>query len=181
MAAERRRRYSTYGSVAYQPEYTAGSAARENPRREGPQHQRRPRVQPRERVAVRPSVQVREQSAVSVFAIVGFAAVAVCLFMVLTAGIQLVMVADQTYDLQSELTELKSEEKKLQAQYELAYDLAVIEKEMTTSGAMVKASTANTVYLDLSETDSVIYYERASSGIRGLTDRLEQLFSSIVS
>lgn len=181
MAEERRRRYSTYGSVAYQPEYTTGSAARAEPRREAPQHQRRPRVQPRERVAVRPSVQVREQNAVSLFAVVGFAAVAVCLFMVITAGIQLVTVADQTYDLQSELTELKSEEKKLQAQYELAYDLAVIEEEMTASGAMVKASSANTVYLDLSEADSVIYYERASSGIRGLADRLEQLFSGILS
>ena len=171
MATERRRRYSTYGSVAYQPQYD-GSAARQPARREAPQPQHRPRVQPRERVAVRPSVEVREQGAVSLFAIVGFMAVAVCLFMVLSAGIQLVTVADQTYDLQTELTELKSEEKKLQAQYELAYDLSAIEEQMTASGAMVKASAANTVYLDLSEADSVVYYERTSSGVHGLVDQI---------
>ena len=81
MATERRRRYSTYGSVAYQPQYD-GSAARQPARRETPQPQRRPRVQPRERVAARPSVEVREQGAVSLFAIVGFMAVAVCLYAV---------------------------------------------------------------------------------------------------
>lgn len=181
MASEyRTRRYSTYGSAAYQPEYD-GNAVRSPARREAEQPRRRPRVQPRERVVQRPSVEVRQQSPVSLFAIVGFAAVALCVFMLLSAGIQLAMVADETFDLQTELTELKAEEKKLQAQYELAYDLAVIEEQMTASGAMVRASSANTVYLDLAEADSVIYYEQAAGGIPGMVDRLEKLFSDLLS
>ena len=94
---------------------------------------------------------------------------------------QLVTVADETYDLQDQLEELRSEEKELLAQYELVYDLENIERQMTASGAMVKANSSNTVYLDLSEADSIIYYEQAAGGITGLVDRLEHLVSSLLS
>ena len=49
------------------------------------------------------------------FAIVGFAAVALCVFFMLSTLIQLVTVADETYDLQDQLEELQSEEKELMA------------------------------------------------------------------
>lgn len=180
MATERRtRRYATYGSVAYQPAYEENTVR--SPARRGAEPRRHPQVQPRERVAARPSIEVRQQSAVSLFAIVGFAAVALCVLMLLAAGAQLAMVADETFDLQSELTELETEAQKLQAQYEQAYDLAAIEEQLTTSGQMVKATTANTVYLDLSEEDSVIYYEQAAAGIPGLVDRLEEMVDSLLS
>ena len=178
MATERRtRRYPTYGNVAYQPEYPS-SAVRAPARREAEQPRRRPRVQPRERVAARPQVEVRAQGAIAPFAIVGFAAVALC---VLSTLIQLVTVADETYDLQDQLEELQSEEKELMAQYELVYDLEEIEQQLTASGTMVKANSSNTVYLDLSEADSIIYYEQASGGIPGLVDRLENLVSGLLS
>lgn len=180
MATDRKtRRYSTYGSVAYQPAYEDNAVR--NPARRGAEPQRRPQVQPRERVATRPSVEVREREAVSLFAIIGFAAVALCVFMLLRAGAQLAMVADQTFDLQTELSELQAEEQKLQAQYEQAYDLNAIEQQLTASGAMVKASSANTVYLDMAEADSVVYYEQAATGIPGIVDRLEQLFGDLLS
>ena len=89
--------------------------------------------------------------------------------------------SDETYDLQDQLEELRSEEKELLAQYELVYDLENIERQMTASGAMVKANSSNTVYLDLSEADSIIYYEQAAGGITGLVDRLEHLVSSLLS
>ena len=164
--ARRTRRYSTYGNVAYQPEYTS-SAVRAPARREVEQPRRRPRVQPRERIAARPRVEVRAQGAVEPFANVGFAAVALCVFIMLSALLQ--------------LEELRSEEKELLAQYELVYDLENIERQMTASGAMVKANSSNTVYLDLSEADSIIYYEQAAGGITGLVDRLEHLVSSLLS
>ena len=180
MATERRtRKYSTYGSVAYQPAYEENTVR--SPARRGAEPRRHPQVQPRERVAARPSLQVREQSAVSLFAIVGFAAVALCLVMLLSVGAQMAVVADQTFDLQSELTELETEAQRLQAQYEQTYDLAAIEEQLTTSGRMVKANDANTVYLDLSEADSVVYYEQAAMGVTGLVDRLEEIFAGLLS
>jgi cell division protein FtsL len=181
MATERwTRRYGGYGKMAYQPEYD-GNAARSPSRRQVEQPRQRPRVQPRERVTARPSVQVREQGAVSLFAIVGFVAVAVCVFLLLSTGAQLAMVADETFDLESELSDLKTEEKKLEAQYELAYDLSAIETEMTSSGAMVRASSSNTVYLNMAESDSVIYYAQSAEGVNGLVDWMEDLFSGLMS
>jgi len=174
MADERKRRYASYGNVAYQPELEDTSRRREA-------EQPRPRVQPRERVAERPKVQVRQQGAVSLFAIMGFLAVIAAVFLLLSTGIQLAVVADETFDLQDQLADLKEEEKKLQAEYELAYDLSAIEEQMTTSGAMVRAGAANTVYLELSETDSVVYFEEADSGIAGIVDRIEQLFHDFMS
>lgn len=180
MATDRAtRKYSSYGSLAYQPAYE-DNAVRE-PVRRGAEPQRRPQVRPRERVATRPSVEVRQREAVSLFAIIGFAAVALCVFMLLCTGAQLAVVADQTFDLQTELSELKAEEQKLQARYEQAYDLNAIERELTTSGVMVKASSANTVYLDMSEADSVVYHEQAATGISGMVDRVERIFRDLLS
>lgn len=180
MATERKtRRYSTYGNVAYQPAYEENAVR--TPARRGAEPHRRPQVQPRERVAARPSVEVRQQDPISIFAIVGFMAVAVCVFMLLSSGIRLVTVSHETFQLQEELSDLEEKEAKLLSQYERAYDLTEIEKTLTSNGTMVKASAANTVYLDLSEPDSVIYYEQAAGGIPGVVDRLEQLFKDLLS
>lgn len=176
MANERRtRKYDTYGSLAYQPEYQRGTAAPAR-RAHEPERERRPRVQPRTRTAARPQVEVRQQTAVAPFAILGFAAVALCALLLVMTSAQLAMANDEIVTLNSTLTELESEEKLLTARYELAYDLAAIEAELISSGEMVKASSAQTVYLDLSEGDSVTYYAAAESGVSGLIRMLEQLF-----
>lgn len=178
MANERRtRRYNTYGSLAYQPEYQRGTAAPAR-RAQEPQREHRPRVQPRTQTATRPQVEVRQQSAISPFAVLGFAAVALCaLFLVMTSA-QLAVANDEIVTLTSELSELKSQEKLLTAQYELAYDLSTIETQLISGGEMVKASSAQTVYLDLSEGDSVTYYAAAESGLSGFVRMLEQLFGA---
>ncbi len=189
MAAQRRtRRYETYGSSAYQPEYERGSAApvrrvRETERLRAaaqPRPAGRPRVQPRTRVAARPSVAVRPQSAVSPFAILGFAAVALVALLVVMTSARLAVVNDETVDLKATLSQLRSEEKALQARYELAYDLSAIEAQLTADGTMVKAGAENTVYLDLSEGDSVTYYERAEGGLSGLLHRAEQMLAGLL-
>ena len=181
MATERRtRRYETYGSVAYQPEYERGTAAPARRARQ-PERVERPRVQPREQVAARPQVEVRTQSAVSLFAIIGFAAVALCALLLVMTSAQLAMTNDEIVTLNSTLSDLQSEEKVLQAQYELAYDLQAIEAMLTSDGSMVKPSSGHTVYLDMSQGDSVVYYEAAESGISGLVRQVEQLLAGLMS
>lgn len=176
MANERRtRRYDTYGSLAYQPEYQRGTAAPAR-RVHEPERERRPRVQPRTRTATRPQVEVRQQTAVAPFAVLGFAAVILCALLLVMTSAQLAMANDEIVTLNATLDELESEEKLLTARCELAYDLAAIEAEMLSGGEMVKASSAQTVYLDLSDGDSVTYYAAAESGVSGLIRMLEQLF-----
>lgn len=124
---------------------------------------------------------VRPQSAVSPFAIIGFAAVALIALLVVMTSAQLAMVNDETVDLKATLSDLQDEEKILRAQYELAYDLSAIEDQLVAEGSMVKAGSANTVYLDLSGGDSVTYYAASERGLSGLLRQAEQILSDLLS
>ena len=84
---------------------------------------------------------------------------AAMLVMVLASSAQLVVVNDELVSLRSELQTLQEEETKLMAQYELAYDLQEIEKQMTESGQMNKVQSWQTYTLELSEPDSVEYFQ----------------------
>jgi len=84
---------------------------------------------------------------------------AAMLVLVLASSAQLVVVNDELVGLRSELQTLQEEETKLMAQYELAYDLQEIEKQMTQSGQMNKVQAWQTYTLELSEPDSVEYFQ----------------------
>lgn len=177
MATQRRARsYATYGNVAYKVDSSA--PVRERRRPEQP---RRPRVQPRERVASRPRVAVRQQSAVAPFTIVGFLAVIACAFLLVMSSAQLAMVNAETVELRSTLSQLQDEKKTLMAQYEKTFDLAALEQQFTADGSMVEAGAGQTVYLDLSQGDSVVYYEEARQGISGLVRQIEEFLSGMLS
>lgn len=182
MASERRTtQYRTYGSAAYQPEYEGNTVRRGGQRTRREEPVRRPRVQPRTQPVSRPSVEVRQQGAVAPFAIVGFVAVVLCALLLVMTSARLAVVRDETVALRSTLAELQEEQKMLLAQYELAFDLAEIEDMFTSDGSMVKAGSGQTVYLDLSEGDNVVYYEAASNGLSGLIRQVEEFFSSLLS
>ena len=183
MANERRAtQYRTYGSAAYQPQYEGNTVRRSGQRtRRHEEPVRRPRVQPRTQTVARPSVEVRQQTTVAPFAIVGFIAVILCALMLVMSSAKLAMVKDQTVELRSTLADLQQEEKILLAQYELAFDLADIEDMFTADGSMVKAGSGQTVYLDLSEGDNVVYYEAAENGLAGLIRQVEQFFAGLLS
>ena len=66
---------------------------------------------------------------------------------------------DKVVELRNELSELQSEETQLKAQYELAYDLQEIERQMLASGEMMKVQSWQTYTLELSEPDTVEYHQ----------------------
>lgn len=178
MATQRRmRQYPTYGNVAYQVESTA--PARE--RRREVEQPRRPRVKPRERVATRPQVQVRPQGAVAPFTIAGFVAAIACALLLVVCSAQLAMVNAETVELRSTLSDLQDEKKTLMAQYEKTFDLTALEQQLTADGSMVEAGTGQTVYLDLSQDDSVVYYQEAREGLSGLIRQVEEFLSGMLS
>ena len=102
----------------------------------------------------------------------------VVVIMTLMSYAQLVMVNDA----RSELRSLQTEESKLMAQYELAYDLQEIENQMLSSGQMVKIQSWQTYTLELAEPDSVEYYqsnklsEKIKALASGLMDSLREYF-----
>ena len=158
--AARKIRYSSYGNVAYDPAYDAGAVRAP---RDGRVVQ--PRVLPRERAVARPKVNLRPAGQVSLFAVAGFLAVAVFAAMVLMSYVQLNVLSDQVVDMRAQYADLKDEEARLLAQYELAFDLKSIETAVTADGRMVKPQSSQIHYMDLSGSDSVVVYEQETGAL----------------
>ena len=176
-AVKRRSRYTNYSRVPY--DAYDGSAARQLQREEVLRP--RPMVRPRERAVVRPRVRVREAGLVSPFAVVGFLAVGVFAVLLLFSYVQLTTISQQVVELRSEMTALQSEEAKRTA-YELSYDLSSIEETMTASGAMVRPQNGQVVYVDLSEPDTVTFFnqDEAAAGLDGMFESVKSIASEIV-
>ena len=183
-----RRRYRTYGNVAYQPEVEQ-EPARSPSRREQirgntvrrQEPVRQPRIVPRKRPAARPDIQVRTQSAFSPFAVAGLFSVLACTLLLVISTAQLATVNNDIVDLRGDLAGLMEENLMLQARYELVFDLEAIEKMFLSDGSMVRSGAGQTVYLDLSAPDSVIYYDGAGEGLSALVQRLERYFADLMS
>ena len=183
-----RRRYRTDGSVAYQPEVEQ-EPARSPSRREQvrgntvrrPAPERQPRIVPRKRPAVRPDVQVRTQSAFSPFAVVGLFSVLACTLLLVVSTARLAVVNNDIVGLRGDLASLQEESLMLQTRYELVFDLEAIEKMFLSDGSMVRAGAGQTVYLDLSAPDRVIYYDGAGEGLSALIQQWERYFAGLLS
>ncbi|MCI9549956.1 MAG: hypothetical protein HFF25_00170 [Oscillospiraceae bacterium] len=191
MATQRRngtRRYRTSGNVAYQPEFeqervresSRGGQVRGNTVRR-PEPRRRPQPQPRRRPAARPSIQVRPQGAVAPFTVVGLFAVLACTLLLVVNCARLAVANNSIVELRGDLAQLQDENRVLQARYELLFDVEEIERQFLSDGSMVRSSPGQTVYLDLSGGDSVVYYEGAGSGLSALLQRAEQFFAGLLS
>ena len=191
MAAQRRngtRRYRTSGNVAYQPEFeqervresSRGGQVRGNTVRR-PEPRRRPQPQPRRRPAARPSIQVRPQGAVAPFTVVGLFAVLACTLLLVVNCARLAVANNSIVELRGDLAQLQDENRVLQARYELLFDVEEIERQFLSDGSMVRSSPGQTVYLDLSGGDNVVYYEGAGSGLSALLQRAEQFFAGLLS
>ena len=85
--------------------------------------------------------------------------------------------------LREQLSDLQTEEAKLMAQYELAYDLSAIEETVTSNGSMVKPQAGQIYSLDLSEEDSVVHYdqESAAEAAGGLLDAIGEFVDGVLS
>lgn len=191
MATQRRngtRRYRTSGNVAYQPEFeqervresSRGGQVRGNTVRR-PEPRRRPQPQPRRRPAARPSIQVRPQGAVAPITVVGLFAVLACTLLLVVNCARLAVANNSIVELRGDLAQLQDENRVLQARYELLFDVEEIERQFLSDGSMVRSSPGQTVYLDLSGGDSVVYYEGAGSGLSALLQRAEQFFAGLLS
>lgn len=194
MATQRRNnsrnmsRYRTDGSVAYQPEFER-EPVREAGRREQirgntvrrPEPRRRPAPQPRRRPVLRPDIQVRTQSAVAPFTVAGLFAVLACALLLVVSCSRLAQANHDIVNLRSDLADLQDEGRNLQTKYELVYDLEAIEKQFLSDGSMVRPAPGQTVYLDLSGGDSVVYYDGAGDGLSAALQRAERFLSGLLS
>lgn len=156
--------YDAYGSVAYAPIYD-GSAVR-IPRRDE-ELQTTPRPQHNQRVRqeklTRTQVQVREAGEIAPFAVVGFLAVAVLAALLLLSYTQSTVLNAQVVSLRSQLNGLETEHATLSAQYERVFDMETIEAAVGES--MIRPTKDQAVYIDLSEPDTVVVYDKAEENV----------------
>ncbi len=177
------RRYRTSGNVAYQPDYERDAYRRQNVRRYQepvPEQPRKPKIQPRKRVHNRPKAEVRAQERVSLFAVVGSAVVLASIMVLVMLTAQLAVANNDIVELRSELAELQEEGQQLQAQYEQVFDLEMIEEMFLSSGAMVRPSSDQVVYMNLAQSDSVIYYSEAPEGLNALIDQATDFLDGLL-
>ena len=114
-----------------------------------------PKVQTQNKSKVR----LRERQHVSVFSVLGFTAVLGMAVLVLMSYIQLTMLSADTVALKSQLATLETEHVRLTAQYEQMFDLAAVQEAAEAAG-MVKPGSSQISYIDLSEGDSAVVYQR---------------------
>lgn len=178
--ARERKYYDPYRNAGYAYD---GSAARvlvpEEPREVA---QPRPRPQrravPRSEQLARPTVEVREAGHVSLFAVTGFATIAVMAVLILMSIVQLNAISDEVVSMESRMTTLLSEEETLLARYEMAYDLGAIESAVTAEGTMSRPQPGQIIYVDLTEPDSVVLYQQEEN--EGFFSVLEDWVGSIL-
>ena len=129
---------------------------------EAPRHQEQVRQQPKVHAA--PKVLVRERQQVSLFYLLGFAAVAGLAVLVLMSYIQLTALASDTVALKKQLSTLETEHATLTAQYEQMFDLTTV-REAAEAAGMTKPSTSQICYLDMAGGDSAIVYQQEEPSV----------------
>ena len=129
---------------------------------EAPRHQEQVRQQPKVHAA--PKVLVRERQPVSLFSLLGFAAVAGLAVLVLMSYIQLTALASDTVALKKQLSTLETEHATLTAQYEQMFDLTTV-REAAEAAGMTKPSTSQICYLDMAGGDSAIVYQQEEPSV----------------
>ena len=144
--------------------------------------QPRPQVKPKKREVARPRIQVREAGSLSAFAAVGFLAIGVFSVLLLFSYVQLHQISEEVVSLRGEISELQSQENVLRARYEQVYDLAAIEEAMISTGRMVKPQYGQIIYVDLSEPDSVTFFdqEERAEGAAGAIQSFRSICTDIL-
>lgn len=164
-----RSRYVVDGSAARELEWDA----REYEQRQAyevPRHRELERERTKEKPKVRTAekVLVRERQHVSLVSVAGVGAVIAMAIMVLVSCIQLTVLSAETVTLKNQLSALETENIRLTAQYEQMFDLATV-KEMAEAAGMVKPSSSQVSYLDLSGGDQAIVYQQENATfLRGM-------------
>ena len=104
-----------------------------------------------------------------------------CTLLLVVNSARLAVANNDIVELRATLADLQDENRTLQARYELEFDLEAIEQQLLSSGAMVRPGPGQTVYLDLSGGDSVVYYDGAGEGLSGILQRAELFFAGLLS
>lgn len=166
-AAKELRRYNPAGAVSGSLAYDLDWELRERELRhagEAPRQRETAVEQPKVRTRTEAKVQIRERQKISLFAVAGFAAVAVMAVLVLMSYIQLTALSAETVALKTQLSKLEAENVTLTAQYERMFDQNAV-KEAAEAAGMSKPGNSQIYYIDLSDGDSAVVYQQTEPNV----------------
>lgn len=142
--------------------------------RQQEQAERQTRAQSRTRVRTH----AKNRQALAPMALLGFGVAAVLLVFSLMARIQLIAVTDGTVALENQLSELQTENAKLQIAYESAFNLTEIESYATHVLGMQQPRSDQVYYVNGAAVDRAeVMVEK--TGEQRLSDRFDDLISSV--
>lgn len=168
------------GSVAYDLNHPAFYPQEYGRPQEEAAPAQRARPKTRERTRVRAASHAKNRQALAPMALVGYAVAAVLLVFSLIARVQLVTVADETIQLENQLTELQTENKKLQIAYESAFNLTEIEDYAITMLGMQQPRSDQVFYVNGTSADRAEIMIEQTDEMK-FADRFDDLLESLSS
>ena len=159
------------GNLAYDFDY---EEKRERHTERRTEHRAEEKIAPRrqQEPKVQTTVRTRPRQRVSHIALVGFAALAAMVLVLLMSYAKLATISSNVVSMKNELTTLQSEHVALLTRYEQTFDLSAI-KEAAEATGMAKPSASQIFYVDLSEPDSVVVYQQGDANV------LSRVFTSL--
>ena len=133
---------------------------------------------PNERVSIRSKTKAVNRQGISLFAVAGWACVAVLAVALLMSYIELNTLSNQSYELSSELTELQAEEARLVIEYESTFRLDEVEEYAVNMLGMTRADSDQIKYLDNRTEDKAVVLD-GNGAASGLGAKLKSLLTTI--
>ncbi len=173
---------ATYGSLAYdlnralRPEIEIPEEPAAKPERES---KRKVRIDERKNTknAAKAKTRAKGKAAVAPFGVLGFAAAAVMLVMVLMGYVQLTKISAEASSLQKKITDLKNTEARLKIKYESTFDLSKVEEYATGRLGMVPVTNSQIYYVKSAAPDKaeIISDSRQAGIVKNVTAFLSRV------
>ncbi len=181
MAAQKKNRYGGYdygagavdGSLAYDFNHPALNPEYDDPFGIGAQPEQAEWTAVRTRSVARQ----RTKQSIAPVTVLGFAIAAVLLVTSILARVQLVELSATAAALETQLSELTTEQTRLQIEYESAYNLTEIEEYATSVLGMQKPTADQIYYIDTSAADKAVVIGEPEGD--GLIERIENFIAGI--
>lgn len=169
--------YNRYvrGSAAYDYDYLEQERERRAERERRERRERlewerreaaRRKQQQRRAAQERPVHKARERQRISPLTLLGFAAAAALVMVMLAQYAQLTAISNSVVTMKKELSALQEENVALLGRYESTFDLAAV-KEAAEANGMAKPSASQVYYVDLSTPNNVVIYKSEEADVLG--------------
>lgn len=122
---------------------------------------------------------VRPAERVSPVMVLGFAAVAVMMVMMVFSYVQLNTISSSIVSMRTKVAALQTEQVMLMTDYEQAFDLSSV-KEAALAAGMSTPSDSQVYYIDLSDPDSAVVFAQEEKGLEAVLTSAGDAAKSVV-